>query len=850
MIGLKNANEGKSSDASNWASSGTSIESMSSYIEKLREKEYPNLTQNTYLDHAGMTLYCKTLVENSSKILISNLFSNPHSLSTLSKSTELLIKQTRLKILNLFQADPAIYDIAFTQNSTAAVKILAESVRDKTNGDFQYYYNLNSHTSLIGVRNLCNDESDFTKFDDINEVTSLFKKNENSSDSNLKLKLISWTGQSNFNGERFPMNLWHTIFKSFDESDLCNDNDDDQQGKGEVYTLFDASSLSTTTPPNLSNPITSPDFICVSFYKMFGYPDLGGLIYKKSEGCKLFPHRKYFGGGTVDALSSDNSFVAKRSSLFETIEDGTLPIHSILQLSEAIDCHNNLYGNFDNISKYTKNLVTYCYNALMDLRYDNGQRMVETYSPFGESLASGSDDSEMSYGPIVAFSILDENSNHIGYYSFEKFASAQNISLRTGTVCNIGGVCKWLNRDSKDIETDYNMGHKCGDHMDIINHKPTGVIRISFGAMSTIKDILELVNCMKEFTKNSNMNINGANNIVVKSNNNKQISDSNSIFNSNKLVRIKEIIVYPIKSCHGFVIPKGVKWVIKPYGLKYDREFVLIDITNNKPLNLKDFKKMVYVKPSIDFTNDQMVIENGDSGNGDKLIIKNISNISSCYNVSTSTDGSKFYECILDEEVRKFLSGIVGTPCTLGTLKNQKLNSVYDSKSEKISRIGEFGKDEGTDDYRDIVARNSMQNKSAFLLISEKSLEQLQHIGDNNEDIKSRFRGNLVIEGDSLMPFEEDYWDKILVEGKDIVLKTIDKCERCHMVTIDQESGKIDGKFYVNLAKKRKQNGKVFFGSNLNLDVNCWLNRNKKSNDGSNEMYISVNDKLQILSFK
>ncbi|GMF51911.1 unnamed protein product [[Candida] boidinii] len=143
-----------------------------------------------------------------------------------------------------------------------------------------------------------------------------------------------------------------------------------------------------------------------------------------------------------------------------------------------------------------------------------------------------------------------------------------------------------------------------------------------------------------------------------------------------------------------------------------------------------------------------------------------------------------------------------------------------------------------------------MQNKSAFLLISEKSLEQLQHIGDNNEDIKSRFRGNLVIEGDSLMPFEEDYWDKILVDGKDIVLKTIDKCERCHMVTIDQESGKIDGKFYVNLAKKRKQNGKVFFGSNLNLDVNCWLNRNKKSNDGSNEMYISVNDKLQILSFK
>ncbi|OWB74333.1 catalytic activity protein [[Candida] boidinii] len=834
---------------------------MSSYIENLREKEYPNLSNNTYLDHAGMTLYSKTLIENSSKILMSNLLSNPHSLSALSKSTELIIKQTRLKILKLFQADPAIYDIAFTQNSTAAIKILAESIRDKTNGNFKYYYNLNSHTSLIGVRNLCNNESDFSKFENIDEITNLLKKNNSdnsNSNSNLKLKLISWTGQSNFNGERFPMNSWHTIFKSFDESDLCNDdNDDNDQGKGEVYTLFDASSLATTTPPNLSNPITSPDFICVSFYKMFGYPDLGGLIYKKSEGCKLFPYRKYFGGGTVDALSADNSFVAKRLSLFETIEDGTLPIHSILQLSEAIDCHDNLYGNFNNISKYTKNLVTYCYRALMNLKYDNGQKMVEIYSSVGKSESDCNHDSDLSYGPIVAFSILDENLNHLGYYNFEKFASAQNISLRTGTVCNIGGVCKWLNRDSKDIENDYKMGHKCGDHMDIINHKPTGIIRVSFGAMSILKDIFELVNCIKEFTKNSNMNNlinNNRNSIFMKSNNNNQILESNSIFNSNKLVKIKEIIIYPIKSCHGFVIPKGIKWVIKPYGLKYDREFVLIDITNNKPLNLKDFKKMVYVKPSIDFTKDEMTIENGSNSstlNNDKLIIKNISNISSCYNMSTLTspDGSKFYECILDKEIREFLSNIVGTPCTLGRLKTQKLNSVYDSINKSSNKMINRIEDEDLD----IVARNSMQNKSAFLLISEKSLEQLQQetkIGDNNEDIKSRFRGNIVIEGDSLIPFEEDYWDKISVNGKDIVLKTIDKCERCHMVTIDQESGKIDGKFYINLAKKRKQNGKVFFGSNLNLDVSCWLNRNKKTNGVSNEMSISVNDNLQILSFK
>ncbi|OWB74334.1 catalytic activity protein [[Candida] boidinii] len=459
-------------------------------INQIREKEYPNLKDHVYLDHAGMTLYSKCLIENASKALVSNLMANPHSLSTLSKNTERLVHNTRSEVLKLFKADPAIYDIAFTANATGAIKILAESIKDTTNGRFKYYYNVNSHTSLVGVRNLCDEHFDFNIFGDIDEMTG-FLKTDSEHDSDSKLTLIAWPGQSNFNGERLPMNSWNTAFKAYGT-------------EKDVFTLFDASSLCTTSPPDLSDSATSPDFVCCSFYKMFGYPDLGGLIFKKSEGAKIFPNRKYFGGGTIDSLSPDDSFVARRSQLFETIEDGTLPIHSIVQLSEAIKAHDQLYGNYKNISLYTKKVTVECYNKLLNLRYPNNQKMIEIYSPIIDDLENGKIKEltidNFNHGPIIAFSLLDENSRYLGYFNFEKFASARDVSLRTGGVCNVGGVCKWLNTNAKELENAYNSGHTCGDEMDIINERPSGIVRVSFGAMTNSQDIDTLIECIKEFT--------------------------------------------------------------------------------------------------------------------------------------------------------------------------------------------------------------------------------------------------------------------------------------------------------------------------------------------------------------
>ncbi|GMF05654.1 unnamed protein product [Ambrosiozyma monospora] len=284
---------------------------------------------------------------------------------------------------------------------------------------------------------------------------------------------------------------------------------------------------------------------------MFGMPDIGGLIFKKDISERLFTNRKYFGGGTVDAVSGNDDFNVFKTQLHSVIEDGTLPMHSILQLSIAIDTHLEIFGSFENTKIYTHDLTEYMLDELRGLIYKNGNKMVEVYDGKTENR-----------GPIVAFSLLDELGSYSGYYNFEQVSSLQCISLRTGTVCNPGGVQKILGRTTKDIVGDYKKGHKCGDRMDIMNGKPTGVIRVSVGAMTLKSEINCLIQSIRDFMETQKTSCSAGS--VGK------IAESE--------IKIQEIVVYPLKSCRGYSVPRGVKWPITENGMLYDREFVLLNL--------------------------------------------------------------------------------------------------------------------------------------------------------------------------------------------------------------------------------------------------------------------------------
>jgi molybdenum cofactor sulfurtransferase len=89
------------------------------------------------------------------------LLANPHSDASNPSASATIVEETRLEVLNMFNADPAYFDIVFTANATAAIKLVAESFSGHKDG-FDYYYHRNSHTSLVGVRELAQQSYCFT----------------------------------------------------------------------------------------------------------------------------------------------------------------------------------------------------------------------------------------------------------------------------------------------------------------------------------------------------------------------------------------------------------------------------------------------------------------------------------------------------------------------------------------------------------------------------------------------------------------------------------------------------------------------------------------------------------------
>ncbi len=50
----------------------------------------------------------------------------------------------------------------------------------------------------------------------------------------------------------------------------------------------------------------------------------------------------------------------------------------------------------------------------------------------------------------------------------------------------------------KDVFDNHSAGHVCGDSMDLINGKPTGSIRISFGYFSSKSDADKVLDIIKK----------------------------------------------------------------------------------------------------------------------------------------------------------------------------------------------------------------------------------------------------------------------------------------------------------------------------------------------------------------
>ena len=400
-------------------------------------------------------------------------------------STE-VIESTRLQALAFFKADPKHFDLVFVANATSAIKVVMDCLSNHSRRAASWYsYHADAHTSLVGIREIAGGSSrcflsDKEVDDWIRDRQSHKNQERILQDHSIEqeVSLFAYPAQSNMNGRRLPLS-W--------SGDIRSSNTPSSQ----VFTLLDAAAYVATAQLDLEDANSAPDFVALSFYKTFGFPDLGALIVKKTSGHVL-SERLYFGGGTVDMIINGtsgekylNAWHAKKSaSIHEKLEDGTPAFHSILALNVALKTHRRLFGSMGNVTKHTCNLITILYHDMSKLCHANGLPLCKIYAGSPSKYGVSKDQ-----GPTIAFNVRNSRGDWIGKSDFERLAILNDIQIRTGGLCNPGGIAAALEMSPKDMRDNFAEGLRCGNELDEINGKPTGVIRVSLGAMSCIRDI-------------------------------------------------------------------------------------------------------------------------------------------------------------------------------------------------------------------------------------------------------------------------------------------------------------------------------------------------------------------------
>ena len=431
-------------------------------LDDLRARDYPLLDSlgHVYLDYTAGNLVPLSLVERHAALLRDHLLGNPHSTNPASTLSTTYVEQTRLSALAFFNADPDEYIVIFTANATQALKLVGEGYPFDAGGE--YLLTFDNHNSVNGIREFSRARGCPTTYVPI--VLPDMRVDEGELASHLERRgghrLFAYPAQSNFSGVQHPLD-WIPL----------------AQERG-WDVLLDAAAFTPTNRLDLNR--WKPDFVSLSFYKMFGYPTgVGCLIARKPALAKL--RRPWFAGGTITVASvqGDKFYLAEGASAFE---DGT-PNYLALPAVEFGLQYLSQIG-IDTIHTRVRCLTGWLIERLSALRHADGSPLARVYGPRSDTRRGGT----------VTFNFYDSTNRAIDHRKVEERANAAGISLRTGCFCNPGGGEIALGITGTELSSCFHQPEH-ETHLTIddfrlcIDGKSTGAVRVSLGLASNLADI-------------------------------------------------------------------------------------------------------------------------------------------------------------------------------------------------------------------------------------------------------------------------------------------------------------------------------------------------------------------------
>jgi selenocysteine lyase/cysteine desulfurase len=443
-------------------------------LDHLRATEYAHLDRadQVYLDYTGAGVAAGAQLAAHTARLAAGNYGNPHSQNPASQASSTLVDSARQAVLEYLNASPQEYAVIFTPNATGACRLVGEAY-PFTRGQ-RLVLTFDNHNSVNGIREFARARQASTRYlpllrpqlrIDPRSVEAALGGGGPRRPGRPSRGLFAYPAQSNFTGVKHPL----------DWVELAHRHGYD--------VLLDAAAYLPTNRLDLST--VHPDFVSISWYKVFGYPTgLGCLVARREALVRL--RRPWFAGGTILAVSVQGDWhrLMDDESAFE---DGTLNYLSIPDIEFGLSWIATI--GVDVIERRVRCLTGWLLDRFRAMRHSNGRPMVLVYGPTDTRDRGGT----------VAFNFLDPAGTLIDERLVARESTAGGFSLRTGCFCNPGAGEAAFDITRRMLRRSSRWGPRTVDeYLDLIGLPTGGAVRVSLGCVSTFADVQRFLEFCEE----------------------------------------------------------------------------------------------------------------------------------------------------------------------------------------------------------------------------------------------------------------------------------------------------------------------------------------------------------------
>ena len=439
-------------------------------LDELRATEYARLDvrQQVYLDYTGGGQYAECQLREYMELLRGNVFGNPHSTNPASQAMTALVDRARSYVLDYFKASPDEYVAIFTPNATGALKLVGESYPFASSG--QYLLTFDNHNSVNGIREFAKAKGATVTYVPIEppdlRVNEAHLLRALSQARSGQRNLFAYPAQSNVTGVQHPFD-WIA----------------QAQAQG-WHVLVDCAAFAPSNRLDLSQ--WHPDFVPLSFYKIFGFPTgVGCLLARKTALAKL--RRPWFAGGTItlsSVIAADATGLGFYLSPGEAgFEDGTINYLMLPAVEIGLRYIDSI--GIEVIHERVRCLTGWLLEHLLALRHSNGQPVVRIYGPITTERRGGT----------IAFNFYDPAGSVLDCSTMQEEANQCGLSVRSGCFCNPGIREIALGFVREELAARFRNKERMTyeQFLHVIDDQKQGALRVSVGLATNFADVYQFM---------------------------------------------------------------------------------------------------------------------------------------------------------------------------------------------------------------------------------------------------------------------------------------------------------------------------------------------------------------------